>query len=221
MENGARQQSSEEMNPLTGYVENHPAGVRIDSGYRAPSFHGSGYDPVIHQFELNGFIRCRKGGFGFGPFPAFPMETLIVPGLIPYLRCLRAQTVFSLNGGVQQFIVDPQLVGSIQRLLFGLGNDEGHSIADMSHPIDRQGRARGLTQGVPSMLLTSAPQGITNAVCTKILSGVDGEYAGQSDHRIYRSRRCAREHAGSGRKHPPFHCPETHPRCSAAPRVKR
>ena len=128
-ENGASQQSSEKMNPLTGYVEDHPVGVRIDSGYRAPRFHRGGYDSVIHQFEFDGCIRFGERGFGFSLFPAFPMETLIVLGLIPDLWRLCTQTVLSLNCDVQRFIVDPQLVGSIQGLLFGLGNNERYGIA--------------------------------------------------------------------------------------------
>ena len=201
-------------------MEKHPAGVRIDSGYRAPSFHGSGYDPVIHQFELNGFIRRCKGGFGFSSFPTFPMETLIVLAS-SHICGASALRLFSSQRWRPAVHNDPQLVGSIQRLLLRLGNDEGHSIADMSHLTDRQGGARGLNAGCAVDVVDVGAAGdITNAVCTKILSGVDGEDAGQSGYRIPIDLDDAREHAGADENTHRF-IVQRHISWVPAPRVKR
>ena len=121
---------------------------------------------------------------------AFPMEALIVLASshisVPlHLDCFQSQRWRPVHSR-------STLVGSIQRLLFGFGNDEGYGIADMrTRLIARAGRA-GLTQ-VLSMLLTSAPQGTS----PMLLHADPLRYRRRGCRAVrspnpYRSRRCAR-----------------------------
>ncbi len=106
-------------------------------------------------------------------------EADIVWAIVPDQRHAGLDRVAGRNDGRQRLVIDLDQLGGIDRLVIGLGHDEGDIIADHAHPVLDQGRiARAIARRVVAPLEPARHRQVAEAGRLVVGAGDHREHAG-------------------------------------------
>ncbi len=176
-----RQLGLEDVGALQRGVDGVALLGRLENADAAARLHGRGGDAIDHEVMLDHMRGLGEGGVGRFLVSFDLDEADIVRAIVPDQRHAGLDRVAGRDDGRQRLVIDLDQLGGIDRLVIGLGHDEGDIVADHAHPVLDQGRiARPIAGRVAAALEPARHRQVAEA---------RGLVVGAGDHR---------EHAGRG-----------------------
>ena len=108
---------------------------------RRARLHRRRLQALLHDALADDDIRRVKGGvYRFLVAIGDPGEGHIVGRVIMQLRRVSTSGLFRIDDGRQLFVIHTNPLGGVLRLGAVFGEHDGHAVADITHPIHREGR---------------------------------------------------------------------------------
>jgi hypothetical protein len=126
-----RENEARDMRILAGGVQRGDVGSRIIVGQRRARLHRIGNDPVVDEIEFCDVSGIRKSSICRDLVANMPIIDSIVRRQTMHLRLTRFGRARRIDNRRQNAVVDDDLLGGVLRFSIGVGDHDGHRIADI------------------------------------------------------------------------------------------